>query len=381
MRELVRVGRGDVGPRADAVALSRRGSTTARDAATASGAHGVPVAIVRRATRSALRQLGRRARRRGATTASRRAFDSRGRRAARCSRWRRAYGEPLVLPGAARRRGAAASARSRSGETWAGARTLRRAAGATPCVRSALALKLLIFAPSGASVGGADDVAARGDRRRAQLGLPLLLDPRLELHDRRAARARVPRRGAARCSGGSCRRRRSPSRELHVLYRLDGGIGTARARRCRSPAIAGRGRCASATARSSRRSSTSTARCSRPRGCTAKGITRSIADTGVVLGRIADHVCDIWRQPDSGIWEVRNGPFHFTHSKVMCWVALDRAVRLAERGELPSRHAVALAARSGGDSCASSKQHCWSDELRQLHAHAPASDATSTPAC
>src|SRR4029077_17475119 len=62
-------------------------------------------------------------------------------------------------------------------------------------------------------------------------------------------------------------------------------------------------------------------------------------DTGQVLGRIADRVCDIWREPDSGIWEVRNGPFHFIHSKVMCWVALDCAVTLAERGEVPSAHA------------------------------------------
>ena len=61
-------------------------------------------------------------------------------------------------------------------------------------------------------------------------------------------------------------------------------------------------------------------------------------DTGVVLARVANRVCDIWRCPDSGIWEVRNGPFHFTHSKAMCWGALHRAVRLAEQGELPARH-------------------------------------------
>jgi len=38
----------------------------------------------------------------------------------------------------------------------------------------------------------------------------------------------------------------------------------------------------------------------------------------------------IWDQPDDGIWEVRGGRKHFTHSKVMAWVAFDRAVRSAE---------------------------------------------------
>jgi GH15 family glucan-1,4-alpha-glucosidase len=40
-----------------------------------------------------------------------------------------------------------------------------------------------------------------------------------------------------------------------------------------------------------------------------------------------------WDEPDDGIWEVRGGRRHFTHSKVMAWVALDRAVRIAERIE------------------------------------------------
>jgi GH15 family glucan-1,4-alpha-glucosidase len=40
---------------------------------------------------------------------------------------------------------------------------------------------------------------------------------------------------------------------------------------------------------------------------------------------------EIWRQPDEGIWEVRGGPQHFTYSKVMVWVAFDRAVLLAEQ--------------------------------------------------
>ena len=37
-----------------------------------------------------------------------------------------------------------------------------------------------------------------------------------------------------------------------------------------------------------------------------------------------------WREPDEGIWEVRGDPKHFVYSKVMCWVALDRAIRVAE---------------------------------------------------
>src|SRR5213075_1786346 len=72
----------------------------------------------------------------------------------------------------------------------------------------------------------------------------------------------------------------------------------------------------------------------------SEGHHRLDRDTGSVLARIADRVCRIWRGPDAGIWEVRNGPFYFTHSKVMCWVALDRAARLASRGELPTRHAA-----------------------------------------
>jgi GH15 family glucan-1,4-alpha-glucosidase len=62
-------------------------------------------------------------------------------------------------------------------------------------------------------------------------------------------------------------------------------------------------------------------------------------DTGAELAKVADFVCGIWRAPDHGIWEVRMEPRHFTHSKVMGWVALDRAVRLAGRGLIPARHA------------------------------------------
>lgn len=52
------------------------------------------------------------------------------------------------------------------------------------------------------------------------------------------------------------------------------------------------------------------------------------------LAQVADLVCRLWREPDSGIWEVRSRRRHFTQSKMMCWIALDRACRLADAGHI-----------------------------------------------
>lgn len=49
------------------------------------------------------------------------------------------------------------------------------------------------------------------------------------------------------------------------------------------------------------------------------------------LRDLVEYVCDVWRNPDHGIWELRAEPQHYVYSKVMCWVALDRGIRLAER--------------------------------------------------
>jgi GH15 family glucan-1,4-alpha-glucosidase len=45
---------------------------------------------------------------------------------------------------------------------------------------------------------------------------------------------------------------------------------------------------------------------------------------------VLDHLEEVWTKMDEGIWEVRSGPRHFTHSKVMAWVAFDRAIKSAE---------------------------------------------------
>ena len=46
---------------------------------------------------------------------------------------------------------------------------------------------------------------------------------------------------------------------------------------------------------------------------------------------LADTAARRWHEKDHGIWEVRGEPRHFVYSKLMCWVALDRAIALADR--------------------------------------------------
>jgi GH15 family glucan-1,4-alpha-glucosidase len=50
-----------------------------------------------------------------------------------------------------------------------------------------------------------------------------------------------------------------------------------------------------------------------------------------VQAKLIDHLCRVWQEPDEGIWETRGGPKHFTHSKVMAWLALDRAIKHYEK--------------------------------------------------
>jgi len=148
---------------------------------------------------------------------------------------------------------------------------------------------------------------------------------------------------------------------LHVLYRLDGGLGDAE----RELPLSGH--------HGSRPVRIGNGAIEQTQhdiyGCLLEAASLYSAghrpidgDIGGVLGRIADRVCDIWREPDAGIWEVRNGPFHFTHSKVMCWVALDRAVQLAERGELPTR-TLARWRREADAIREYVEGRCWSDRL------------------
>ena len=54
------------------------------------------------------------------------------------------------------------------------------------------------------------------------------------------------------------------------------------------------------------------------------------------LRRLINWVCDNWQRTDEGVWEVRGGQQHFLYSKLMCWVAVDRGLRLAEKRSFPA---------------------------------------------
>ena len=69
---------------------------------------------------------------------------------------------------------------------------------------------------------------------------------------------------------------------------------------------------------------------------------------------LLEYVEEVWQQPDEGIWEVRSGRRHFTHSRVMAWVAVDRMIRSADRFHLegPVEHWRGLRQQIHDEVCA-----------------------------
>ncbi|EGX55079.1 glycosyl hydrolase [Streptomyces zinciresistens K42] len=82
---------------------------------------------------------------------------------------------------------------------------------------------------------------------------------------------------------------------------------------------------------------------------------------------LVEWVCDHWDQPDEGIWETRGGRKNFLYSRLMCWVAIERAIRMANRRGLPadlprwreSRDVIYRRIMT----------RCWSDERRAFVQH------------
>jgi GH15 family glucan-1,4-alpha-glucosidase len=82
------------------------------------------------------------------------------------------------------------------------------------------------------------------------------------------------------------------------------------------------------------------------------------------LRQVLAWLADNWNRPDEGIWEVRNGRQHFLHSRLMCWVAFDRAIRLAQKRSLVAPLADWFSTRDAihEDIFA----HFWSDSLQSF---------------
>jgi len=104
----------------------------------------------------------------------------------------------------------------------------------------------------------------------------------------------------------------------------------------------------------------------------AQSGARLDADFGRRLAGIADFVCEIWSEPDAGIWEVRSEPKHFTQSKIMCWLALDRAERLAGKHLIPDDH-IERWRHGSGEIRRFVEEQCWS-EAKQSYARVAGSD-------
>lgn len=93
-------------------------------------------------------------------------------------------------------------------------------------------------------------------------------------------------------------------------------------------------------------------------------------ETGRMLADVADRTCDLWRNPDSGMWELAT-PRHFTSSKMGCWQALDSAVALGEAGQIAGS---VDRWRSERDRIREwVEEHCW-DEQRATYVMAADSD-------
>jgi GH15 family glucan-1,4-alpha-glucosidase len=270
-----------------------------------------------------------------------------------------AYAEPLILPG----RPDVLARLETTIEFWESWSRAHAYDGpwADLVSRSALSLKLMIFAPSGASVAAPTTSLPEqiGGQRNWDYRFcwirdsNFMIDTLLQLGCHEEARSLFWWFMQATA-------RTVP--QLHVLYRLDGGIGPAEREidlsgyRGSRPVRVGNG-AVEQTQLDIYGALFETA------WLYSEGHHPLDSDTGAVLARIADYLCEVWRLPDSGIWEVRNGPFHFTHSKVMCWVALDRAVRLAGRGEMPVSRAARWR-REAEAVRAFVEERCWSDELQ-----------------
>src|SRR6516164_6458306 len=175
---------------------------------------------------------------------------------------------------------------------------------------------------------GAHVQPARGHRRRAQLGLPLRLDPGCGIHGLRLPASRLVRRSRTvhALSGFSLQIMYRIDGQKHLveetLDHLDGYMGS-------KPVRIGNG------AYNQLQLDIYGELLDAAYLYNKHGAQISY-DLWTSLRALTDWVCDNWHRKDEGVWEVRGGQREFVYSKLMCWVALDRAIRLADKRSFPA---------------------------------------------
>lgn len=270
-----------------------------------------------------------------------------------------AHGEPLVLP-KRQQVEQRLSDTERFWRGWAGGRSYdgpwREAV-----LRSALALKLLVFAPSGAIAAAATTSLPEsiGGERNWDYRFSWVRDSAFTLEA--LLTLGCPAEATA-YFWWLMHASQLTHPKLQVLYRLDGGAAGAETElglsgyRGSRPVRVG-------NAAADQRQLDVYGELLQTCFLFSRAGGKLDLDLGRRLARTADLVCDLWREPDSGIWEVRSEPVHFTQSKIGCWTALRRAVQLAEQGQIPSGEAGRwrLEAKAIGKFI---EEHCWSERKR-----------------
>ena len=269
-----------------------------------------------------------------------------------------AHGEPLVFAGFDHAR----EALDRTDRFWRewSARAEYDGPWREAVVRSALVLKLLVYSPSGAIVAAPTTSLPEriGGERNWDYRFTWLrdaswtLDALLRLGYDEEAKAFF---------WWLMHATRLTQPELHVLYRIDGGvqrrereIDGAPGYRSSAPVRVGNGAASQVQLDLYGSVLDGIARY-------ADEVGRIDGDTGKELAKVADYVAKIWREPDCGIWEIRSEPAHYTQSKAMCWLALHQASHLAEQGVLPDHRETWD--RAAEEAKRFYDEHGWDEEL------------------